>query len=592
MNGMRKRHRFGLRTKLNIVLTVCILLVSLGLVRTTYTVYSRKVDSFYLEQAGRASRAVARYYIFDDYVSYLRRSIDNDAFREVRERAAAANDEEILKEWMQRQPPSPVYQTLLEDYGDKLGEEQKASYNLYADYRMLCDSVAAAKTDFMIKCAYIQYVADGVTYNLLDPDERLLVIGTAEAPIEALAEYTGNDRIPPTVYRFGDDWLCTACEPIMEEVNGEKVAVGQACVDIDMNDVIRERHWFLVNSILFIAALTLAAIAASMLLTRKLATEPLSHLAEGATGFGRGDGGFSREDVISLPIRSNDEIGDLYREIRSMQERIVDNADQLTSITAERERVNTELHMAAKIQSSALPKQFPAFPGRPEFDLYACMAPAKEVGGDFYDFFLVDDDHLALVIADVSDKGVPAALFMMSAKNLISYRAQMGGSPREILEAVNVQLCEDNRLKMFVTVWLGILEISTGRLACANAGHEYPFVRSGGGAFRLLRDKHGLVAGAMPQAKYTDYTLVLSPGDALFVYTDGVTEANNTAGEMYGMDRLEKALSRVSSQTPKEILQHVRADVDAFANGAEPSDDLTMLCLQYRGPGRGDKEPS
>ena len=211
------------------------------------------------------------------------------------------------------------------------------------------------------------------------------------------------------------------------------------------------------------------------------------------------------------------------------------------------------------------------------------MDPVKEVGGDFYDFYMLDDDHLALVIADVSDKGVPAALFMMSAKTILRYRARMGGGPGEILTSVNAHLCKDNAMKMFVTVWLGILEISTGRLTCANAGHEYPIVRGVGGEFRVLRDRHGMVIGAMRKASYTDYTLDLAPGDAIFVYTDGVLEANNAAGEMYGMDRLEATLNRVADQSPEAILDAVRADVDAFVAGAKQFDDMTMLYMEYRG---------
>jgi len=213
------------------------------------------------------------------------------------------------------------------------------------------------------------------------------------------------------------------------------------------------------------------------------------------------------------------------------------------------------------------------------------MDPAKEVGGDFYDFFMIDDDRLALVIADVSDKGVPTALFMMSARTILRYRARMGGGPGEILSSVNAQLCRNNEMKMFVTVWLGILEISTGRLTCANAGHEYPFIRSGGGPFRLFRDRHGIMAGAMAKAKYPEYTLTLEPGDQVFVYTDGAPEANDPAGGMYGMARLEATLSREAGREPEALLRAVCRDVDAFVDGAKQFDDMTMLCLTYWGAG-------
>ena len=292
---------------------------------------------------------------------------------------------------------------------------------------------------------------------------------------------------------------------------------------------------------------------------------------------------FSRENVIELPIRSNDEIGDLYHEIRFMQERIIDSTGRLTRITAEREQIRTELKMAASIQSSVLPSQFPSFPNRPEFDLYASMEPAKDVGGDFYDFFLVDDEHLALVIADVSDKGIPAALFMMSAKNTINYRTRMGGTPGEILTSVNAQLLEDNKMMMFVTVWLGILELPTGRLTCANAGHEYPILRRPGEAFQLLTDHHDVMMGVIGKAAYQDYTLDLEPGSRLFLYTDGLAEANNEQEEQFDTVRILQALNAHPDGSPRELLENVRGSVNRFTGDAMQYDDLTMLCLEYRG---------
>ena len=243
----------------------------------------------------------------------------------------------------------------------------------------------------------------------------------------------------------------------------------------------------------------------------------------------------------------------------------------------------TELRMASNIQESMLPHVFPPFPERTEFELYAGMNPAREVGGDFYDFLMIDDNHLAVLIADVSDKGVPASLFMMSTKNLINYRTRQGGTPAEILNDVNAHVARDNESSMFVTVWMGILDLSTGVLTCTNAGHEYPAVRGSDGVFRIFRDKHGLMLGAMPKVKYRDYELMLSPGDKVFVYTDGVPEANNPNEELYGMNRLETALNCLADKSPEEILSGVREDVDSFVNGAKQFDDLTMLCLEYKG---------
>ena len=273
-----------------------------------------------------------------------------------------------------------------------------------------------------------------------------------------------------------------------------------------------------------------------------------------------------------------------------MQRRIVDYMENLAHITAERERVRTEMNMAENLQISMLPDTFPAFPDHPEFELYASMNPARTVGGDFYDFFLIDDDHLALVIADVSDKGLPAALFMMAAKILINYRAKEGGTPAEILSDVNNHACRNSQTKMFVTVWLGILDLRDGRMICANAGHEYPELRGEDGVFHQLKDKHGFVVGGMEDAVYRDYELTLSPGDAIFVYTDGVTDANNPEGEFYGVERMEAVLNRLGKKNPESILSGLKKDVDRFVGTADQFDDLTMLCLEYKGKSGKEKE--
>ncbi len=283
-------------------------------------------------------------------------------------------------------------------------------------------------------------------------------------------------------------------------------------------------------------------------------------------------------------IVSENELGSLANDIvflaKEMQRYTTDNM----RLAAEQERVTTELELAAKIQLSALPSKFPAFPERGEFGLYASMTPAKKVGGDFYDFFLIDEDRLALVIADVSGKGVPAALFMMSSKMLISSYALLGGTPAETLTAVNDRVCENNEDNMFVTVWLGILEISTGRITCCNAGHEYPAIKRAGGGFELVNDKHGLFVGTMPGIRYSDYEIQLGKGDTLFVYTDGVPEATNAAEELFGNERMITALNSAPKGCPlDELLHTVKEHVDGFVGDAPQFDDLTMLAIRYDG---------
>jgi sigma-B regulation protein RsbU (phosphoserine phosphatase) len=247
-----------------------------------------------------------------------------------------------------------------------------------------------------------------------------------------------------------------------------------------------------------------------------------------------------------------------------------------------------ELHMAAAIQETMLPSTFPPYPDRHEFDIFASMSPAKEVGGDFYDFFLVDEDHLALVIADVSGKGVPAALFMMVSKAMLkSQTLVLGkeGSTAKILCNINDQLCEKNSLNMFVTVWLGIVKISTGELTYSNAGHEYPIFKRGQEPFAVLKEKHSPPLGCMEGIKYKEFKTKLDPGDIVFLYTDGVAEATNRNNELFGLDRMLKSLNDDShgERSAVDIDFDMKYSVDLFVKGAPQFDDLTMLTFKYHG---------
>ena len=250
---------------------------------------------------------------------------------------------------------------------------------------------------------------------------------------------------------------------------------------------------------------------------------------------------------------------------------------------AERQRISEELALGAQIQKGMLPSDFRAFSERSDFDIYASMTPAKEVGGDFYDIFLVDDDHLYMAIADVSGKGVPAALFMMASKIVPKYNAKMSSSPAQILKDTNDAICANNKQEMFVTVWIGILEISTGKLTACNAGHEYPVMKKPDGEFELIKDPHCFVVGGMENMTYREYELMLSPGTKLFLYTDGLPEATDAENELYGTERMLKALNREPDADPRKLLKNISADVDLFVKEAEQFDDLTMFCLEYKG---------
>lgn len=249
----------------------------------------------------------------------------------------------------------------------------------------------------------------------------------------------------------------------------------------------------------------------------------------------------------------------------------------------EKKRIVNELTMAARIQQSMIPHIFPPFPNRKEFEIYALMDPAKGVGGDFYDFYMVDEDHLCLVMADVSGKGIPGALFMMVSKIILQSCAMLGRSPAEILAKTNEAICSNNQAEMFVTVWVGILEISTGKLTAANAGHEYPIIRNPGGKFELLKDRHDFVVGGMDTIKYHEYQLDLHPGSKLFLYTDGIPEASDSENRMFGTERMIDALNIDPDAEPDTIIGNVSEAVAGFVKEAEQFDDLTMLCFEYKG---------
>ena len=242
------------------------------------------------------------------------------------------------------------------------------------------------------------------------------------------------------------------------------------------------------------------------------------------------------------------------------------------------------LALASEIQENSLPKTFPFLPERKEFDLFASMKAARKVGGDFYDFLMVDEDHLALVIGDVSDKGIPAALFMMRTITLIRNTLLAGEKPAEVMFQVNQQLCEGNSAELFVTVWLAVVELSTGKGVAVNAGHLHPVLKRADGDYRLIKYQHSMAVAVMENMSFEERKFTLNPGDVLFVYTDGVTEARNTERKLFGEARLVDVLnSEEEERTPEKIVNNVSEHLAAFANGASQSDDITMLCMTYFG---------
>ncbi len=281
-------------------------------------------------------------------------------------------------------------------------------------------------------------------------------------------------------------------------------------------------------------------------------------------------------------INSRNEIGSLSDGVSDMINELEEHMRRIKAVTAENERISAELNLARRIQEEMLPSVFPPFPEKTEFDIYAVMDPAKEVGGDFYDFFMVDDDHLALVVADVSGKGIPAALFMMIAKTLLKNRVLLGGTLSQILEDVNGQLMGHNT-NMFVTVWLAVVDIKTGEGIAANAGHEHPVLRHKNGEYELIKYRHSPAVSMIEGVKFREHSFKLEKGDRVFVYTDGLPEAMNKKDELFGTDRMIEALNSKPDCNAEQLIEKVTAEVNRFVDGAEQSDDMTMLVFDYYG---------
>lgn len=324
-------------------------------------------------------------------------------------------------------------------------------------------------------------------------------------------------------------------------------------------------------------------LASAMLWIARSITKPIRQLSTSALEIAGGN-----LDAEVPAIKTRDEVGDLAQSFNHMQTSLKTYIRDLTETTASKERIESELRIAREIQMGILPKLFPAFPDRPEFDIYASIEPAKEVGGDLYDFFFVDDDHFCFLIGDVSGKGVPAAFFMAVTKTLLKVICERGLDPGDALEKVNNDLAEENESCMFVTLFLCVLNIRTGELRYGSAGHNPPILLKNGGAEWIPPLKEP-VAGPIEGMSYSTETLYLNPGDTIFLYTDGVTEAMDAEQTLYSDERLIRNALSISGKSPQEIVHALDESIKTFTGGAEQSDDITMLAMRFNGDGRSEQ---
>ncbi len=488
----------------------------------------------------------------------------------------------IPKETLEREMASGRYQELREQM-DRLREHMGANdiylaqldiQEMYDFYVASLDESPAGVSESARNWNPMTYIMDSYAepYEFGDMGGLNPVYIKEAVALARSGERSDSYFISKSAYGYNT----SAILPIMLE--GSTAAV--VGVEIPMATLQKTLSDYVSHSVLSMLVVTVLCLAVYVHILYSSIIAPINLIAAEASSFVKEENQVSAE---LQKIRTGDEIQTLSETLLKMEQDINHYIDNLTKVTAEKERISAELNVATQIQADMLPRIFPAFPDRQEFDIFATMNPAKEVGGDFYDFFLTDPDHLALVVADVSGKGIPAALFMVISKTLIKNQAQMGDSPKEILRAVNDQLCENNEAEMFVTVWLGILEISTGVLTAVNAGHEYPIMRKAGGAYELLDDPHGFVMGVMPGMQYQEYEIEMHRGDSIYVYSDGAPDAVNLQEEQFERERLLASLNQVPDALPEELLRQVKGDIDRFVGDAAQFDDITMLCMRYCG---------
>ena len=418
----------------------------------------------------------------------------------------------------------------------------------------------------------LPYGSDILYVDAANPDDP----ADMEKYITIWERYRDNKGIDTPLVTDNDyGYNYTGVSVILDE-NGNAIAEIQYI--LDMSEVRAYLNSFLINMLLISFAIIGITIILYIFFVRKMVTKPVGKLTTFTQEITK-TGTFENQHI---DIKTGDEIESLSQSFNFMLAELENYIANLSKVTAEKERIGAELDIAKHIQASMLPCIFPAFPERKEFDIYATMEPAKEVGGDFYDFFMVDDTHLAIVMADVSGKGVPAALFMVIGKTLIKDHTTPGRDLGKVFTEVNQLLCESNSEELFITAFEGVLDLVTGEFVYVNAGHEMPFICKAGGDFEPYKIRAGFVLAGMEGMKYRAGSTRLEPGDKIFQYTDGVTEATNLKNELYGMNRLGAILNKVKEGTPNDILPAIKKDIDEFVGDADQFDDITMLCLEYK----------
>lgn len=508
---------------------------------------------------------VSSYIGYQEFTSVLELQY-NDAAYEVAETAKSYLNADRLEEYLETGQTDAEYEEILARL-DRLVVTTNVTFIYVAkvdpsDYMTLTYIYDAINPALGFERYPLGYTAKDIDPQYVENVETVMTTG---------------ERVTEHCYSYSkESGAHTTAGTAVRNSKGEIIAF--LGVEKAMTSLENARQTYVRHVVMVTAVFVLLFLCIYILYLHREILRPILAVAQEAERFAQNN--VEPSDVL-VSIRKHDEIGTLARAIHKMEQDIHAYIDNLAEVTAEKERISTELAVATEIQASMLPCIFPAFPDRREFDIYATMNPAKEVGGDFYDFFMVDERHVAIVMADVSGKGVPAALFMVIGKTLIKDHTTPGCDLGTVFSEVNELLCEANSEGLFITAFEGVLDLVTGEFCFVNAGHEMPFIAKAGEDFVPYKVRAGFVLAGMEGMRYRAGSMMLEPGDRVFQYTDGVTEATNGDNELYGMTRLQAVLNRGSKMHPEEILPAVKADIDTFVGDAPQFDDITMLCLAY-----------
>ena len=559
------RQRLSLKNKIGIMVVVMALVLTAVSGIVSYHIYSETMDRHYKSLAMNIAQTAAD-------------MVDAKLVSRYANEVMEIYQKDPMSEWTDEQEEEAYFQqyfSIQDDDHPKLLET--------------LDKIREANQADSLYIVYMDPVSMSCVY-IADPDqtENACPMGTWDIIYEQNYEAMTHpeDGFPAYITNSEYGWLCSAGAAILNE---DGTVAAHAMVDLSMDEIMADRHNFLFLLCCVLAVITLILLYVLTRAANCMLVAPINRLMVAAESYVndrqlRERGESEGETAIEkMDIRTGDELEALSLSMKQMERDISSYIENLAWVTAEKERIGAELQVATQIQASMLPRIFPPFPERKDINIYATMDPAREVGGDFYDFFLIDQTHLGMVVADVSGKGVPAALFMVIAKTLIKDHACSDPDPAAVFTWVNQQLCESNEAGLFVTAWMGILNLHTGQVEYVNAGHNPPVLTGQDGEFHYLKQKSGLVLAGMEEFIYQKATFQLKQGDRLFLYTDGVTEAMNQKDELYGEGRLLTWLNSHRDLSISETLHGLRQDIEKFSDGVEQSDDITMLIFEMAG---------